>query len=1022
MATKEEFKTKLEKLIEQFQNNEEYYKSKAYKEDELRQEFINPFFKSLGWDMENESNVAPQYRDVIHEDRIEIEGKPKAPDYSFKVGSERKFFVEAKAASIKIISEFPPSFQLRRYAWSGKLPVSLLTDFEEFSVYDTTLEPKQSDKAETARVKYIHYKSYLEEIDYLWDTFSREAVWKGSFDKFAKSTKRGTELVDRKFLNEIETWRNLLAKDIASNNRDIDIYQLNEAVQKIIDRIIFLRIAEDRGIEFYETLKRTIESKNTYELLINVFKRAQDKYNSNLFDFSADNLTTRLKISDKVLDRIIGTLYYPKSPYEFSVIGVEILGSVYEQFLGKVIRLTKGHNAIIEEKPEVKKSGGVYYTPQYIVDYIVTNTIGDLIIGKTPKEISKLKIVDPACGSGSFLIGAYNFLLDWHLKYYVENDIDKNLKSKLLYKDIDGNFLLSTAEKKRILLNNIHGVDIDSQAVEVTKLSLALKMLENENSESINTQLKFFADRILPDLGSNIKYGNSLVESDYYNNKNLTLFSDDEIRKVNAFDWKEEFAEVFKQGGFDAVIGNPPYIRIQVMKEWALEQVEYFRHKYQAATKGNYDIYVVFIEKTLALLNNRGKLGYILPHKFLNAQYGQPLRGLISQGKHLSKIVHFGDQQVFDNATTYTCLLFLSKHSQNEFEFTKIDNLEKWRNPGLNEVHKVTDTTGMIKSASLTPMEWNFHIGKDAKLVKRLSQIQPKLGDVASIFVGLQTSADKIYVLEEVAKSDNTYVNVKDKNGKLWKLEKEIVKPFLNDSTVTTFVRPTSRHWLIFPYHFIGDKVILISEKELSEKFPNAWSYLEENSKDLRNRESGKANTPQWYGYLYRKNLTLFEQPKLIVQVISLFGRYALDENNLYFTGGGNGPYYGVFWNESYSNHSIYYLQALLNSKLLDNYLHKISSPFRGGYWSYGKRFIEQLPIITINFDNSLEKSIHDEIVALVGEITQSHKHLNIASEGQKKLLNQKTQNIKKQIDELVYKLYNLEKTEINIIEDVAYE
>ena len=341
--------------------------------------------------MDNEQHFAPQYREVIHEDRIEIEGKPKAPDYSFRIGTERKFFVEAKAAFVNVEKEMAPSFQLRRYSWSGKLPVSILTDFEEFSIYDTTIEPKVSDRADIARIKYLQFQNYPDEIDYLWDTFSKEAVWSGSFDKFAKKERRGNELVDKAFLKEIEQWRNLLAKDIAVNNPRIDIFQLNEAVQKIIDRIIFLRIAEDRGIERYETLKEIIKYQNSYPYLVKLFYKAREKYNSNLFDFNADIITPKLKISDKILDRIINTLYFPKSPYEFSVIGVEILGSVYEQFLGKVIRLTKGHNAIIEEKPEVKKAGGVYYTPKYIVDYIVKNTVGELVKRKLLKRFQNFE-------------------------------------------------------------------------------------------------------------------------------------------------------------------------------------------------------------------------------------------------------------------------------------------------------------------------------------------------------------------------------------------------------------------------------------------------------------------------------------------------------------------------------------------------------------------------------------------------------------------------------------------------------
>ncbi|NQE44852.1 hypothetical protein C5S31_02355, partial [ANME-1 cluster archaeon GoMg2] len=362
------------------------------------------------------------------------------------------------------------------------------------------------------------------------------------FDRYAQSTKgkKGTAEVDSEFLREIESWRELLAKNIALRNPDVSIYELNYAVQKIIDRIIFLRICEDRGIEHYGQLQTRAEGDTVYTHLLNHFKLAESKYNSGIFDFDADNITPSLHIDDKVLKTIILDLYYPKSPYEFSVLGVEILGNVYEQFLGKVIRLTAGHQAKVETKPEVKKVGGVYYTPQYIVEYIVENTVGKLVEGKTPEEIAGIKILDPACGSGSFLIGAYTYLLRYHLDWYVKNK-PKKWKGKMFLAR-ENEWYLTTAEKKRILLDNIFGVDIDPQAVEVTKLSLLLKVLEHESRESIDQQVKLGMEGVLLNLGGNIKCGNSLIGPEYYEQQQETLFDEDEMRRVNVFDWAERLS------------------------------------------------------------------------------------------------------------------------------------------------------------------------------------------------------------------------------------------------------------------------------------------------------------------------------------------------------------------------------------------------------------------------------------------------------------------------------------------------
>jgi type I restriction-modification system DNA methylase subunit len=610
-----------------------------------------------------------------------------------------------------------PAFQLRRYAWSSKLPLSILTDFGEFATYDCRFEPKKEDGPATARLDFLTYEQYPERWDEISSIFSKEAVLLGSLERYAEETskKRGTETVDTAFLREIEGWRSALAKDLAAHN-DLNRRQLNYAVQMTIDRIIFLRMAEDRGLEDYGRLLGIIEGYGVYGRLLTLFKEVDDRYNSGLFHFrherdreeEPDVLTPTLQVSDRLLRSIVHDLYYPESPYEFSVLPVDVLGQVYEQFLGKVITLEDGgHKAVVEEKPEVRKAGGVYYTPTYIVDYIVEHTVAKLLEGKRPGPrggASRLKIVDPACGSGSFLISAYQYLLDWHRDRYLEDEPDD--WPRQIYEDSGGEWRLTIDEKKRILTNNIYGVDIDPQAVEVTKLSLLLKVLEGETDETLESQLRLFAERALPDLDDNIKCGNSLIGPDFYDDTQTTLLDEEEHYRINVFDWKSAFPQVFygDNPGFDAVIGNPPYIRIQAMKEFAPVEVEHYKKAYRTASRGNSDIYVVFVERGLSLLNRNGRLGFILPHEFFNAKYGQPLREVISEGKYLSEVVHFRDEQVFVGPTTYTCLVFLDRAGTREFRFVKVDDLARWQVSGTAE-------EGSVPTASLTGQDWNFAVG-----------------------------------------------------------------------------------------------------------------------------------------------------------------------------------------------------------------------------------------------------------------------------------------------------------------------
>ncbi|MGB2847626.1 MAG: DNA methyltransferase, partial [Saprospiraceae bacterium] len=600
-------------LITRFDEQLPSYKKADYNETQTRKDFIDPFFEALGWDMNNKSGHAEAYREVIHEDKLKVNGVSRAPDYSFRlVGGKRLFFLEAKKPSVLIKDEIPPAYQVRRYGWSAGMPISLMTDFEEFAIYDTTLMPKIMDKASKGRIRYLTYKDYIDEWDFIWDTFSRERIVKGGLDKFLAESKnkKGTGRVDHEFLTSLDAWRKYLATSISLNNKTLDEDEINYAVQQTLDRIIFLRIAEDRGVEPYANMQLALKQGDYNKNLLHLFKEADARYNSGLFDFKKDKISSTLTVDNKVIKTILNQLYYPESPYEFSVLPVEILGSAYEQFLGKQIRIDSAHRARIEEKPEVRKAGGVYYTPQYIVDYIVEHTLGQVITERasTPEAISALRIVDPACGSGSFLIGAYQYLLDWHLDYYTHHARKTGKNAPLTP---DGH--LTTAEKKRILLNNIYGVDIDVNAVEVTKLSLLLKCLEGETHASIAHQMSMFKERVLPTLEDNIKSGNSLIDLDFY----ASQLDFGEEKKIKPFSWERGFPEVFKeQGGFDVVIGNPPYLRMQGLQETQSFAIDYYKQYYQSAESGNFDIYVLFDERGLKILNKKGILGFIQPHKF----------------------------------------------------------------------------------------------------------------------------------------------------------------------------------------------------------------------------------------------------------------------------------------------------------------------------------------------------------------------------------------------------------------------
>ena len=761
-------------LVDRFREQADTYHAGGCNETELRRDFLAPFFKALGWDVDNEKGWHEAYREVIHEDAIKIGGTTKAPDYCFRVGGVRKFFVEAKKPSVDIKAQVEPAFQLRRYAWSAKLPLSILTDFDELAVYDCRVKPVKTDKASTARVMYFRSDEYPDRWCELVEVFSRDAILKGSFDKYAASMtrKKGTAEVDDAFLAEIEQWRDVLARNLALRNESLDQRDLNFAVQRTIDRIVFLRICEDRGIEPRNTLQGLMNGTAVYMRLFERFRRADERYNSGLFHFetergrteSPDELTPGLEVDDKPLKEIIRGLYYPESPYEFSVLPADILGQVYEQFLGKVIRLTKGHRAVVEEKPEVRKAGGVYYTPTYIVDYIVRQTVGKLVEGKTPQQVGGLtknwrpakngrpvSVLDPACGSGSFLLGAYQFLLDWYRDRYIEDGPEKHARGKepRLFRHQSGDWRLTTAERKRILLAHIHGVDIDSQAVETTKLSLLLKVLEGETGERLANQLKLFHERALPDLSHNIKCGNSLIGPDFYDNRQMSLFDEDERLRINAFDWRAEFPHIFPspsgrgQGegssGFDAVIGNPPYLFItEVEKQFR----RYYESRYETVAY-RFDLYGAFIEKAVLEFMRRGAVfGFIIPHTLLSNHSFQKLRRMLACRTHICHVVDIGPG-VFAGASNETMLLFFRNEVPTPSDCVDVlrATVSDW--PGGKSRFVVAQREWADGDGDVWLVDVN---GPQTRLLARMKGFDRRLDDLCTANQGLRTGNNQKYL------------------------------------------------------------------------------------------------------------------------------------------------------------------------------------------------------------------------------------------------------------------------------------
>jgi len=1019
-------------LVERFDAHKETYHSEGYNEAQLREEFLNPFFAALGWDVYNRKGYAGAYKEVIHEDAIKVGGRTKAPDYCFRAGGGvRSFFVEAKKPSIDVGEAAGPAYQLRRYAWSAKLPVSILTDFEHLAVYDCRIRPQKTDKAATARIIYRHFTEYVAHWDELVGLFSPEAIRRGSLERLvaSKKIKKGTAGVDAAFLDDIETWRSELARNIALRNEGLSQRDLNVAVQATIDRIVFLRICEDRGIEPYGTLESLQNATNIYRRLGELFQRADDRYNSGLFHFAPekdrpeppDELTLKVQIDDKPLKDIICGLYFPDSPYEFSVLPAEILGQVYEQFLGKVIYLTKGGHAKVLEKPEVRKAGGVYYTPAYIVDYIVEHTVGRLLDGgrgtadegrgkadegaavhcrptkaKTPAQAAKLRILDPACGSGSFLIGAYQYLLNWHRDWYVSHGPEKHARGRhpKVYRGAADDWRLTSAEKRRILLNNIYGVDIDPQAVEVTKLSLLLKVLEGESKETVNNELRLFHERALPDLAGNIKCGNSLVGPDFYNGQQLSLLDDEERYRINVFDWHDKqhgFGAIMAAGGFDAVIGNPPYLNIDDTWGKGDPRQRYISQAYADIYRDKTDILFYFLGKAVDL--TRGLVTFIVSRAFLEAYKADGLRGWLATHAIVEEIIDLRNFYVFPGVGITTALISLEKTNGRAKARTyrlRVDDFEP-TNLDVQKRDSALFERVLVDHRAFKADAWVFAEKSVEGLHAKVDAVGEPLGRILVVGQGMQTGRNSVFG------------GLSESHIRAWRLKPGQYYARARNSDIGRYVIRDK-----------GERLLYLENVEHFDNLPKSVQrHLTLHQSDLKARAAYKRGDCQWWQYTWPLHKECLGRSRLYCPYLAAHNRFALDAGKLFLGLTDTTVLYDAGQPED-----LRYILGLLNSRLLTFRFRFMAKLKSGGILEYFWNTLSKMPIRRINFSDSKDKSRHDRMVKLVETMLGLQTKLASARTAQDKTaIQRQIAATDRQIDQLVYELYGLTDEEIEIVE-----
>jgi len=707
MYTKAQAQTAIANLVEDFQANEARLKIEA--EAQIENNYIRPLFRCLNWNTENTGLAVADYEFVLQ--RTHRPGL--RPDYILRLDGQNLLVMDAK--QVKYSMHDPRWMnQVYAYAYSTqnlsparRIDFAILTDFQEFVVLDCTLYAARPTALGNFRVLDWHCDDYVQQFDTLWELFERDNVRQaarrrgsdapiGLWARLLSPKKVQANRIppDKAFLAEMDDdrtgWRVRLAKDMKRLNPQADGLLLTAAVQLLIDRLIFVKVLSDREIEedYLSQLAKTVERAGLAESDTGwftacraIFDQLNRFYNGSIFEPRPE--LEAVAVSNKVVRDVLRDLQPENSHYNFAVLPVEILGTIYERFLGRVVRTTD-KQVKIEDKPEVRKAGGVYYTPQYIVDYIVQHTVGRLLSDcRTPEDVARLKILDPACGSGSFLLGAYQALIDWHVRYYSDKERLTKRDRAVAYLDSDGRVRLTARLKRQILLNNLFGVDIDPQAVEVTRLSLSLKALEDTRHDELYDERTLFKQTVLPDLSGNVKCGNSLIGPDYCAGR---IFPNaEELRRVKPFDWAQEFPQVFLpspaggggargEGGFDVVIGNPPYIQLSMADYYDADVNSYFSQNY-SSSMGRMNTFGLFIERVLkSLLAQNGLMSFIVPNTLLTQEYYQPLRQQIL--KYRLEVITCYGYPVFADAVVET-IVFVIRNAlpeANKVRVTECDN------------------------------------------------------------------------------------------------------------------------------------------------------------------------------------------------------------------------------------------------------------------------------------------------------------------------------------------------------------
>lgn len=986
-------------------------------ESNVRANFIDPLFAALGWPIRDPLyyNREEHVRGVGFAD-IALSIDPAAEDPLIFVEAKRFGFIEPLArvqdrrnrdvAQLKLklpgmsVDRTREEQQAINYAYQKGMRWAILTNFEHLRLFNA--------RRDTLVLSFDSPGDLLERFDELWQLAFTE-VQQGSLEGLRAHRERAD--VDEEYLRLINVWRLRLGQDILSHRenlilledhetRTIDVYKLREAVQRILDRLVVIRFAEDRLVIKADQLRAVVEvsRRNDYGFPIldqirQFFQLFNVRHNGALF---ADHLCDRLTVNEDVLEAIITNLYDAR----FRSMSADIMGNTYEQYLGQTLAVENG-TVLAVDNVETRKAQGSYYTPEYVVAYIIDQTLGRYLYGTengrsdgTPIPGQKRKrldeidgtngdlpltILDPACGSGSFLMYTYQVLEQFYLEEIDQIGREREEQYQTLFaQGVSGiDLQIALADSKRrldhladfrnqIVERHLYGLDLDPQAAELAAVNLMLRAMTRDM-------------RLPLILNQNVKVGNSLLGGLPVDNGQtaelLAPFADDlaELRRIrlaqqgaaqdlehplrlqgqfeqlagriNAqlneklasyfgadvaqkrpFNWITEFPELFiaengrlrPDGGFTFVLGNPPYLSIDDTWGQNAPEATYLKEAFADIWAGKSDAYYYFLRRGLSLLRPEGKLGFITARYYLEAYYASKLRQVMLQKGTIEQIVDFGDATIFVGVGTKTAVTILQRQPDQQTRHSNQFLFDKISHKQQDVIHFLTQfrhKAHTLPQADLTADSWNLYGDDVARLIAQIDADTQPLGDLVFIGQGMQTGRNPVFVVDQAALDR-------------YQIEPDLVRKNIKNQDIGRYNLSFRGLYLIYP-----------EEIDNLDDYPRAKVYLQRHRATLEERAAFKRGDCDWWRFTWPLHKERYGQPKIISPYIAPENRFALNMH---------GEFIGLtdttIISAEAESPDLYYLLALLNSRLL-TFRYRYIGKAKDYRYEYFENGLKKIPI-----------------------------------------------------------------------------